>query len=281
MNGFAGPRGGHPIEDVYIINLAASTARWRDLQPLLDVMAFPRRHRFEGVDGAALGAPGVAALQAEGRLATDLGGFDAKCRAGEIGCALSHAGVLADIVRRECPAALIIEDDIALAGPAATWPRRYRAAMADLPPSWELWYLYRCFDIAHRVERLSPRTVVPWTPQGGAAYAVTLAGARALLAALTPVASAVDRVYARLVQARRVAAFAASPLLILPGEHPSVINRDNPSKQWVENGVNRPPEYWPVEYLAHLGETAPETRPPRRGLDRLAADAVAWLARRR
>ena len=245
------------IAATYVINLADSTTRWRDMQPLLAAMGAPSPVRFDAVDGAALGAQGVAAMQTAGRLSSDLSAFDAGCLPGEIGCALSHAGVLADIVEKQLPAAMILEDDIELAGSARTWPGRFHDALADLPPTWELWYLYRCFDIEHRVERLSPRTVIPWTPQGGAAYVVTLEGARKLLAALTPVSSAVDRVYQQLVRARTIEAFAASPLLILPGSHPSIINRDNPSKKWVSKGVNRPPEYWPKAYLAHLGEAPP------------------------
>jgi GR25 family glycosyltransferase involved in LPS biosynthesis len=252
------------IANAYVINLAASTARWRDMQPLLDVIGVTNRLRFDAFDGAALG---LAGLRATGQLADDISGFDVKCQLGEIGCALSHRGVLAEIVRRDLPAALILEDDIALGAAAAHWPERFRRAFADLPHDWELWYLYRCFDIEHRVRRLSPRTVVPWTPQGGAAYAVTQAGARKLLAALTPLTSAVDRIYAALVQARDIKAYAASPLLIRPGSHPSVINRDNPAKNWVKNGVNQPPEYWPDAYLAHLGEALP----PRSAWQRAAA----------
>jgi glycosyl transferase family 25 len=259
--GAAGPRIGcverAMIATAYVINLAASTKRWHDMQPILSAMRLADCRRFDAINGAALDAAELAALAAQSHLLPDSEGFDARCRWGEIGCALSHRGVLADIVRRQLPSALILEDDIALDGAASAWPGRFRSAFADLPNDWELWYLYRCFDIEHRVVRLSPRTIVPWTPQGGAAYAVTLTGARKLLAALTPVTSAVDRIYAPLVQRRAIAAYAASPMLIQPGEHPSVINRDNPAKKWVENGVNRPPEYWPPAQLAHLGEAVP------------------------
>ncbi len=241
----------------YIINLNASRDRWKSMQILLDRMGVPNRVRFEAIDGFALDADGLHMLRRNGRLSSACEGFDTRCMAGEIGCALSHAGVMADVVEKQLPSALILEDDIALDGPAALWPARFQAAFADLPPDWELWYLYRCFDIRHRIQRLTPRTVVPWTPQGGAAYAVTLAGARKLLAALTPVRSAVDRVYAELVRTRAIRAYAASPMLVQPGTQPSIINRDNPSKTWVEDGVNRPPEYWPDMYLAHLGEEIP------------------------
>lgn len=245
------------IAEVHVINLAASTDRWRTIQPIVRAMRLPAPIRFPALDGRALGEAGLAALQREGRLSTDLKGFDPHCREGEIGCVLSHIGVLTDIVQRQVPSALILEDDILLAGPAWSWPARFRRAYADLPADWELWFLYRCLDIEHRIQRLTRRTVVPWTPQGGAAYAVTLAGARKLLAALTPAASAVDRVYQALVQKRQVRAFAASPLLILPGRHPSIINRDDSPREWVENGINRPPEFWPRTHLAHLGEVAP------------------------
>jgi hypothetical protein len=105
-----------------------------------------------------------------------------------------------------------------------------------------------------RVQRLSRRTVKPFSPQGCAAYAVSLAGAEKLLAALSPAATAVDRVIAPLVKAGQLHAYAASPLLIEPSRHPSIINAGNANKKWVRNGVNRPPEYWPSLYLAHLGE---------------------------
>jgi GR25 family glycosyltransferase involved in LPS biosynthesis len=245
------------IAEVHIINLSASTERWRTLQPLIRAMRLPEPVRFEAIDGRALGEAGIAALQREGRLADDLGGFAPACMAGEIGCVLSHIGVLADIVQRQVPSALILEDDILLKGAAWTWPARFRRAFADLPADWELWFLYRCLDVEHRVERLTRRIVVPWTPQGGAAYAVTLAGARKLLAASTPATTAVDRIYQQLVRTRQIRAYAASPLLILPGTHPSVINRDNRTREWVEDGINRPPEYWPRTHLAHLGEVPP------------------------
>lgn len=213
--------------------------------------------RFSAVDGRALGAHGMEALQQRGVLSTDLSRFSAGCFEGEIGCVVSHALVLEDIMKQGWRSALVLEDDVELAGDPATWRARFQAAARDLPRDWEAWYLYRCFDIEHRVRRLSPRTVVPWVPQGGAAYALSARGAAIFLDALRPVANAVDRVYMEVVKSRAIKAFAASPLLIDPGVQPSVINLNNLSKEWVENGVNRPPEYWPVTHLAHLGESLP------------------------
>ena len=241
----------------YIINLARSHARWETLQPVLEQMGAANPLRFEAVDGAALDSAALAHLQASGALAATTAGFDPHCAAAEIGCALSHAAVLREIVARDWPTALILEDDIALAPPPRKWAQRCSRALADLPPSWELFYLYRCFDVRHRCRRLTPRVVAPWSPLGGAAYAVTRSGARKLRDALTPLAGAVDRVYSGLVQQRAIEAYAASPLLIHPGRHESIIRNNHPTKLWMENGVNRPPEYWPAEFLAHLGEQQP------------------------
>ena len=245
------------FDATYVINLDRCIERWAHAQGIAQVAGLPNVIRFSAVDGNALGTEGIASLQQRGILSTDLSNFSAGCREGEIGCAVSHALVLEDILKRGWRSALILEDDIELAGDPGSWRARCAAAFRDLPSDWEAWYLYRCFDIEHRVRRLSPRTVVPWVPQGGAAYAVSARGAAILHRALTPVNDAVDRVYMDLVKTRAIKAFAASPLLIDPGVHPSVINRDNPSKEWVENGVNRPPEYWPVTHLAHLGESVP------------------------
>lgn len=253
---------------VYVINLDRSPDRWRDMQPLLARMGFPHAARFAATDGDRLD---IARAQREGLLSADLSAFDIHCRPGEIGCVLSHTAVLKDIVQHRHSAALILEDDIALRGIPATWPRRARHAFADLPANWDIWFLYRCFDIRGRVERLTRRTVRPYCPQGCAAYAVSLHGAQKLLSHLNPPANAIDRVLSPLVRSRELNAFAASPQLIQPGRYPSIINAGNTHKKWVRNGVNRPPEYWPSLYLAHLGE------PPEPWLRRTSQDILRRL----
>jgi glycosyltransferase involved in cell wall biosynthesis/GR25 family glycosyltransferase involved in LPS biosynthesis len=255
----------------YVINLPRSADRWETLQPVLERMRLPNVIRFPATDGAALGLDGMRGLQDAGLLTTDLSGFDSACGLGEIGCALSHAAILRDIVAQGWQHALILEDDVVLAGNPRTWRRRFERAFADLPPTWELWYLYRCLDIRHRAQRTTSRTAIPWMPLGGAAYAVTQAGARKLLEALTPTASAVDRVYAEFVRQRKIDAWAASPRLILPGTHASIINRADSAKRWVEKGVNLPPEYWPPAYLNHLGEQDPHPRRTRAATEAAAA----------
>ena len=253
------------VSATYVINLERSQERWRDMQPILARMGVANVVRFTGVDGDRLD---IEAAQREGRLPADLGSFDPHCRRGEIGCALSHAAVLWDIVEKRYETAMILEDDVELTGLPLTWRGRARRAFNDLPPEWDIWFLYRCFDIRARVERRTRRTIKPFSPQGCAAYAVTIAGARKLLSHLQPPATAIDRVISPLVKSGYLNAYAASPQLIQPSRHPSLINAGNRNKRWVRNGVNRPPEYWPSFYLAHLGE------PPEPWLRRTWQDLV-------
>lgn len=244
------------FDATYVINLDRSTDRWTSVSRVIASAGFRNVIRFPAVDGALLGELGIAELQQRSVLASDLSGFDQQALLGEVGCALSHAQVLDDIIAKGFKSALILEDDIELAGDAKTWPARLQAAFADLPSSWEMWFLYRCFDVAHRAKRRSPRTVVPYSPQGCAAFAVSAAGARKLRAATQPVANACDRAYMPLVRARSIKAFAASPLLIDPGTHRTEIVRGSPGK-WIVDGVNRPPEYWSPSDLEFIGDPVP------------------------
>ena len=59
------------IAATYVINLAASAERWRDMQAVLTAMRAPNPIRFDGVDGGALGEAGIESLQAARRLARD------------------------------------------------------------------------------------------------------------------------------------------------------------------------------------------------------------------
>lgn len=66
-----------------------------------------------------------------------------------IGCAWSHKRLYQEILRRELPAAVVLEDD-ALPLPAA-WGAEAEQAVAALPPDWDLLYL------GLRGHRLPPR----------------------------------------------------------------------------------------------------------------------------
>jgi len=184
----------------------------------------------------------------------DLHEFDSQALSREIACAMSHAQVLSDIVKKGYTRCLILEDDIVIAGNPNTWGTRIAAAFEDLPEEWDMWYLFRCFDVKKRVRRLSPRTVVPYTPLSGSAYVVSLEGAKKLLSIVYPINKPIDRIYVEdAVQKGRVNVYAASPCLIVPGMHVSIINADNHKKKWVDNGVNRPPEFWPRKYRESQG----------------------------
>lgn len=245
------------FDGVCVINLDRVPERWAHMLRLAERAGLGPLTRIPGVDGRMLDAAAIEGLQRAGSLPSDLSAFHGVARAGEIGCGLGHAAALREVIARGWRTALILEDDVELAGDAGTWRARAAAAAADLPATWDVWYLYRCFDIEHRAMRLTPRTVVPWTPQGGAAYAVSARGARLLLDAITPLTRAVDSIYMDVVRSRRVEAFAASPLLIDPGTMPSLINEGEAGRAWVVDGVNRPPECWPASHLERLGELPP------------------------
>jgi GR25 family glycosyltransferase involved in LPS biosynthesis len=250
------------FDATYVINLDRSTDRWAAMQITLGAMGIHDAIRWSATEPGEL--PGwFEELRERGLLARETFRFNEPARRFEVACALSHQAVLREIIRTGARTALILEDDIALAGDPATWPERCRTAFADLPPSWGVWYLYRCLDIESRVTRLTPRTVRPWMPLGGAAYAVTSDGARRLLGTIDPVRTPVDWAYAAMgVRRGRVEAYAASPRLILPGAAPSIIREQVHDDRWVVDGVTVPPEYWPAVLLpglsrASLGEFGP------------------------
>jgi GR25 family glycosyltransferase involved in LPS biosynthesis len=239
------------FEATYVINLDRSTDRWEALQPVLRAMGVAPAIRWSAVDALELGS--IDALRAAGLIGRELFNFKGPARRYEIACALSHQAVLREIVRTRPATALILEDDVALAGDPVTWLQRCREAYADLPTGWELWYLYRCLDIERRAARLTPRTVRPWMPLGGAAYVVTPAGAERLLEASVPVATPIDWAYAAdAVRRGRVAAYAASPRLVLPGAFRSIIREAVDDDPFVVDGVTVPPEYWPAELVPTL-----------------------------
>lgn len=234
---------GFPFAATYVINLRGSRERWEDMTEVLRRTRLLHVVRWEGVDGRRLDDEFVQTLQAVGILATDLSRFTPNAVKGEIGCALSHFGVLTDIVRRGLSHALILEDDVIPTGSDADWYERFARAYADLPRAWEVWFLYRCHDRRDKIRRCTPRTVIPYHPYGAAAYAVSHRGAEKLLRASCPISRPIDCTVAdELVSTRRIRAYAASPRLFQPGHHPSIIHADNPERPWTINGVVQPPE---------------------------------------
>lgn len=158
---------------------------------------------------------------------------------GVIGCSLSHRAIYEQIVKNGWRRTLVLEDDaVPLEGVLEHLP----AALSQLPRSWELCYLgylgngtvtprarlKRAFYAA-----LAPLGLVRWRPgetlrllprpfsanlrRAGRhlcthAYAITLEGARKLLAAQTPVAFSADQLLAFLVLRGRLEAFVTQPM---------------------------------------------------------------------
>ncbi len=238
-----------PFSSVFVINLRRCTKRWASAKGQLERSGVKEVTRWEAFDGEKLDDVVIGRLQREGVLSTDLGHFSESARKGEIGCALSHAALLEHIAEKKIPRALILEDDFEIPGPVGTWSDRIGAAFADLPSDFDVWFLFRCFDVRRKAKRITPRTVIPFTPLCATAYCVTPRGAGKLLRAAKPLRKAIDRTYVEdMVRKRRAVVFAASPPLVLPGGHRSIINAENTDKAWIDGGVNRPPEYWPDHF---------------------------------
>lgn len=232
-----------PFGATYVITLEDSRERWQHMTRVIERTALRHVVRWSGVDGRRLDDEFVQTLQAVGVLATDFSRFTAGAVKGEIGCALSHFGVLTDIVRRGLSHALILEDDVVPSGSDADWYERFLRAYGDLPRAWEVWFLYRCHDRQDKIRRRTSRTVIPYHPYGAAAYAVSRRGAEKLLRAARPIDRPIDCIVAEeLVSTRRIKAYAASPLLFRSGNHPSIIHADNPARPWTIDGVVQPPE---------------------------------------
>lgn len=93
---------------IFVINLASDIARRIAMRGQLDSLELDYEI-FDAIRGSAYSEDPcwydeVSARRLEGR----------PLRTGEIGCALSHAAVYAEIVKREIPWALILEDDAIL-----------------------------------------------------------------------------------------------------------------------------------------------------------------------
>ncbi|HEY6005313.1 MAG TPA: glycosyltransferase family 25 protein [Anaeromyxobacter sp.] len=158
---------------------------------------------------------------------------------GHVGCSLSHRAIYEEVVKNGWRRVLVLEDDV-VPHPGAL--DLLPATLGQLPEGWELCYLgylgndsvtakarlKRAFYVA-----LAPLRLVRWSPgealrllprpfspnlrRAGRhlcthAYAVTLEGARKLLAAQTPVAFNSDQLLAFLVLRGRLDAYATHPV---------------------------------------------------------------------
>jgi glycosyl transferase family 25 len=153
---------------------------------------------------------------------------------GEIGAALAHRRIYEEVIRNGWRRVIVLEDDVVpLEQNLATLP----AALGELPPGWDLCYLgylkgerltpARRFKLASYVA-LSRLGLCPWTPDEvprlktlpfspnlrraglhthAHAYAISLEGARKLLAAQSPIAFRADSLFSWVVVNGGVSAF--------------------------------------------------------------------------
>lgn len=158
---------------------------------------------------------------------------------GQVGCSLSHRAIYEQVVANGWRRVVILEDDLV---PQVEALDLLPDALEQLPPSWELCYLgylgnkeitararmKRAFYLAlaplglvrwrpSEALRLLPRPFSPNLRRAGRhlcthAYAVTLDGARKLLAAQTPIAFNADQALAFLVLRGQLEAYVTCPM---------------------------------------------------------------------
>ena len=157
---------------------------------------------------------------------------------GEVACSLSHRMVYAEIVKNNWKKVLILEDDVL---PIAENLAKLPAALDELPDNWELVYLgylkhekvtpslkakqffYKILSALglmawsyKMVTNLLPKPFSRHLKKAGFhdcthAYAVTLAGAKKLLAAQTPVVYRADDLLSATIMKGELKAFVTEP----------------------------------------------------------------------
>jgi glycosyl transferase family 25 len=220
------------FDRIWVVTLARAADRQARVAERLRGLDY----RFHvGADKAELD---VAALERDGvydaRRARAVDRYGRPMTPGQLGCAISHRQLYEDAVRSGRRRVLVLEDDVV---PDAEALAELPAALAELPPAWELAYLgWTKFEEVTPGDRLKRLAYVPlaalglvkWTPRQlrllhprafsphlrragyhhcTHAYAFTLDGARKLLAEQTPIAHVADHLLIHLVLDGRVAAF--------------------------------------------------------------------------
>ncbi|ABS24593.1 glycosyltransferase family 25 protein [Anaeromyxobacter sp. Fw109-5] len=158
--------------------------------------------------------------------------------AGQVGCSLSHRKLYEQAIENGWSRVLVLEDDVVARDDDLP---QLTAALSQLPEAWDVLYLgYTNFETVTRRDRvkqasyvvLSALRLMKWRPReilrfhprpfspnlrcAGLhhcthAYAFTLAGAKKLLAAQTPVAFPADQLLVHLVLRGEIRAFVTEP----------------------------------------------------------------------
>jgi len=224
------------FDRVFVVTLA----RARDRQARMRERLAGVPYRFlEGADAAAFR---VEDLVRDGTYdparARAVDRYDRELRPGQLGCALSHRQVYEETARNGWRRVLVLEDDVL---PRLDDLAALPAAVAELPPDWDLAYLgygnlrtvtardrakqaLYLAGAALRLMKWRPSQVLRFHPRpfsahldvaglhhGTYAYAISAAGARKLLEAQTPVAYVADQLFVQLVLAGKLRAFVTKP----------------------------------------------------------------------
>lgn len=177
------------MHEILVINLPGALARRRLMQAQLDVPGMPPHRFVDAVEGAALDPEQRARLYDEIKARPIRGALTLP----EIGCAASHLAAYRHIVERALPLAVVLEDDALLGvkfvdalGPvcAAMDPAVPRVVLLSHVVRYSTWGA-RKLDKIHRLCR-------PYEAFGAHGYVITLAGARAMLAALPRICTVAD-----------------------------------------------------------------------------------------
>lgn len=196
----------------YVINLPQAAGRRAAMASRLDAQGLPYR-LFRAVDGRRLTAGERAAHVNDARALRE--GY--ALSPGEIGCALSHLAIYRDMVNHDTPYAVVLEDDVCLAGDfARLLDPSDPAGLASLfhpedAAVVQLTHVRRGYRLGSRPVGSGHRLV---RPHGGvwraSAYFLTLGAARRLAEGLYPIWTVADD-WRRIEGAGLVALHALTP----------------------------------------------------------------------
>lgn len=224
------------FERIFVLTIGRGRGRHEKLRERLAGLHY---ELFYGFDGAELDPEGLerAGFYSEAR-ARRVHRHGKAMQLGQLGCAMTHRAIYQKMVVNGWKQVLIFEDDV-LPRPEAMG--ELEAALGELPPTWEFLYLgYEHGEVTRLWDRvkqgvylvLAALRLIKWTPRevlglhpspysphlrrAGKhhcthAYAVSLSGARKLLAEQTPVAYLADQLPLKLCMGRVIEAYLTDP----------------------------------------------------------------------
>lgn len=127
------PTENDPFSSIIILNLDRRPDRWEQTRNELVLANVESFERLSAVDGLALSQQEIDRFNVSARAARGR-----KVLPGQVGCALSHARVMSEIVSRNLSAVLVLEDDVTF---VPNFLSRLEYAMSIISKDWELLFL--------------------------------------------------------------------------------------------------------------------------------------------